>query len=96
VDASTDKGKQMALTFATILPSAGANTLCQTFSVPSGYVPAEFANGLLTIVSSTGASAETVYAVNASAAINPAISAQTIPAAATTVLFAEGGWCLVK
>jgi hypothetical protein len=37
-----------------------------------------------------------VYAVNTSAAINPALSAQVIPSAATTVLFAERGWVVVK
>lgn len=88
----------MALTFKTLLPSAGANTACQTFSVPANYLPAGYANGALHLVSSTGASAETVFAVDitAVASSNAALATQAIPSGATTLLFSDNGWIVVK
>jgi hypothetical protein len=86
----------MALTFQNILPVAGRGTWSLTFSVPANFIPAALADGMLTIVSSAGASAETVYAVEVSAATNGAISANTIPSGATTVLFSDNNWTVLK
>ena len=86
------------LSFKTLLPSAGFNTACQTFSVPSGYIPAGCASGALHVVSSTGASAETVYVVDitAVASSNAALATEAIPSGATTLLFSDNGWIVVK
>ena len=88
----------MALTFKTLLPSAGFGTACQTFSVPANYVPAGYANGALHLVSSTGASAETVYVVDitAVASSNAALATEVIPSGATTLLFSDNGYIAVK